>query len=62
MPITHFGGEERFKKQQINDAFKNSWCEKNNIPIIRIPYTHLKNLCIEDLLLETSNFILIPKE
>lgn len=52
-------------KVQEHDIFKNNWCKENNIPIIRIPYTHLKDLCIEDLLLETSNFVLaeriIPK-
>ena len=32
-------------------------CKENNIPLIRIPYTHLNKLCLEDLLLETSNFI-----
>ena len=37
--------------------FKNEWCKNNNIPIIRIPYAHLKELKIEDLLLETSQFI-----
>ena len=38
-------------------AIKNQWCKDNNIPLIRIPYTHLNNLCIEDLILETSKFI-----
>lgn len=40
-----------------HDEFKNQWCKDNNIPLIRIPYTHLNELCIEDLLLETSKFI-----
>jgi hypothetical protein len=35
---------------------KNQWCKENNIPLIRIPYTHLKDLSIEDLILETSKF------
>ena len=35
---------------------KNHWCKDNNIPIIRIPYTHLDNLELSDLLLETSPF------
>lgn len=42
---------------QQRDKEKNEFCWKNNIPIIRIPYTHYNNLSIEDLLLETSNFI-----
>ena len=40
------------------DAFKNEWCKENNILLIRIPYWHLKDLCIEDLKLETSKFII----
>ena len=50
--------EENFKKTQIRDQLKNQWCKDNNIPLIRIPYTHLEKLCIEDLLLETSTFII----
>ena len=42
---------------QARDNFKNQWCKDNNIPLIRIPYTHYDNLCIEDLLLETSKFV-----
>ena len=44
------------------DQLKNEWCKNNNIPLIRIPYTHLKELCIEDLLLETSQFIVNKNE
>ena len=49
--------EEQLKAQQERDMIKNQWCKENNIPLIRIPYTHLKDLCLEDLLLETSKFI-----
>lgn len=49
--------EEQLKAQQERDAIKNQWCKDNNIPLIRIPYTHLKDLCLEDLLLETSQFV-----
>lgn len=54
------GGEEQMKMFatiQDHDAFKNQWCKKHNIPLIRIPYTQLKDLTIQDLLLETSRFI-----
>lgn len=44
---------------QRRDKFKNEWCKKNNIPLIRIPYTHLNEICLEDLLLETSKFLII---
>lgn len=36
---------------------KNQWCKDNNIPLIRIPYTHLDKLIIEDLKLETTTFL-----
>lgn len=49
--------EELLELNQYRDAFKNQWCKENNIPLIRIPYTHLKDLCIEDLLLETTTFL-----
>ena len=48
---------ENFNKTQEHDKIKYQWCFDNNISIIRIPYTHLNKLCIEDLLLETSSFI-----
>ncbi len=60
----HFGiggwGED-FDSISQRDKFKNQWCKDNNIPLIRIPYTHLEKLCIDDLKLETSNFV-IDKE
>lgn len=56
--IKIFGGQERFKKTQETDDFKNKWALKNNIPLIRIPYTRLDTLTIEDLLIETSKFLI----
>lgn len=50
--------EEQLKKQQERDIIKNQWCKDNNIPLIRIPYTHLQDLCLEDLQLKTSKFII----
>ena len=68
--IIEFDGEQHFKlvdigwndpeklaRTQERDAIKNQWCKENNIPLIRIPYTHLQDLCLEDLLLETSQFV-----
>ena len=40
-----------------HDLMKSQWCFENGIPLIRIPYTHYDNLSLEDLLLETSQFI-----
>lgn len=49
---------EQFIATQERDKYKNQWCKENNIPLIRIPYTQLDNLDIQDLLLETSNFVI----
>ena len=54
---TGWNNEKNFKKIQEHDVYKNKWCKDNNIPLIRIPYTHLNDLKIEDLLLETSEYI-----
>ena len=48
--------EEKFQKTQEHDVYKNQWCKDNNIPLIRIPYTRLDTLCIEDLMLDTTTF------
>lgn len=50
--------EEKTKQTQEHDRIKNDYCKQNNIPIIRIPYTKLHNIQIEDLLLDTSNYII----
>lgn len=47
----------QFQKTKEHDKIKNKYCKDNNIPLIRIPYTHLNSLCLEDLKLETSKFI-----
>lgn len=54
--VDFFGGEKRFLEQVERDKYKNQWCKENGIPLIRIPYTKLDTLCIEDLLLETTTF------
>ena len=56
-PSTGFFTQEKVQEIQQRDALKNQWCKDNNIPLIRIPYWHLKDLKLEDLLLETSDFI-----
>ena len=61
--IQHFkavggwGTEEALKKVQASDNYKNQYCIGHNIPLIRIPYTRLENICLNDLILETSKFI-----
>ena len=50
--------EEKLQTIKENDDLKNKYAKEHNIPLIRIPYTHLNDLCLEDLLLETSTFII----
>lgn len=50
--------ESQFLAQQERDVVKNEYCQKNHIPLIRIPYWHLSKLMIDDLRLETSQFII----
>lgn len=44
VPVEHYGGEEKFKVQQERDNNKNNYCKEHNIPLIRIPYTDLKDI------------------
>ncbi len=53
--------EETYKITHERDLFKNQYCFKNNIILIRIPYWHFNDLIIDNLLPETSNFILTPE-
>lgn len=60
--VQHFTQEQAgwgipLEEIQQKDNFKNNYCKENNIPLIRIPYWQLENLCIEDLIPQTSNFI-----
>jgi hypothetical protein len=48
--------EANLIETQKRDKIKNDWCVNNNIILIRIPYTKLETLTIEDLLLETTQF------
>ncbi len=49
---------EQLKLTQQRDKFKNQYCKEHNIPLIRIPYTHYNDLCLEDLQLKTSKYII----
>ena len=37
---------------------KNNYATNHNLPLIRIPYTHYKDLCLQDLLPETSKYLI----
>ena len=45
------GWGEDFTNIEYRDNYKNQWCEENNIPLIRIPYTKLETLTLEDLII-----------
>lgn len=49
---------EQLIKTQKYDNIKNNYCKEHNIPLIRIPYTKLNTLCLEDLLLNTSKYLI----
>lgn len=55
--VFKFDTEESFKKRQQHDKEKNEYCFKNNITLIRIPFTHFNNIELNDLL-ENSRFII----
>ena len=57
-PIFNFDTEESFQRRQNHDQEKNNYCFNNNIKLIRIPYTQYNDLIINDLLPQTSKFIL----
>lgn len=43
-PVSYFGGEEYFFDIKRKDKIKNDFCKKNNIKLIRIPYTMYKKI------------------
>lgn len=42
--VDHFGGQEEFERLQKRDRFKTDYCKRNNINLIRIPYTEINNI------------------
>lgn len=61
-PIDIFGGQKRFLFTKERDEIKTCWCLQNNIPLIRIPYTQLKFLSIQDLIPSSSKFLVRRKD
>ena len=58
IPVEQWGGEEHLKYTQEHDIIKNEYCKKNNIPLIRIPYTELNKITLEMLQPETSEYLI----
>ena len=50
----HWG--ETLETIQKRDEIKNQYCRINNIPLIRIPYTIVNDIKLEDLLLKSSKY------
>lgn len=43
-PYEFYGGEEEFEVVKQRDSIKNEYCNKNNIELLRIPYTEYENI------------------
>jgi len=68
--MIEFDGIQHFRKIPIwenainydgrvaRDTAKNDWCKEHCIPLIRIPYTHLKSICMNDLTPSTTEFLI----
>lgn len=56
--IENWGGEEGYIQRKHYDEIKNNYAKNNNYILIRIPYTHYNDLNLNDLLPNTSPFIL----
>lgn len=46
-PLKHRGGNMRFKIQIQNDNIKNEYCQKNEIPLIRIHYREFNKINVQ---------------
>ena len=42
--IDYFGGQKSLEETQIRDRIKDEYCQKNNIPLLRISYKQLKDM------------------
>lgn len=43
-PVGFFGGDDGFALTRVRDGIKDSFCEKNGIPLLRIPYFKEKDI------------------
>lgn len=58
-PVEQWGGDEAYKNQRKTDQEKNEWCEKNQIPLLRIRFDQ-KALIVEllnDFLENSSKYL-----
>lgn len=52
-----FDNPTKFALTQEHDKIKNAYCKQHGINLIRIPFTHYDSIILDDLLPDTSNFI-----
>lgn len=57
-PTNQFSNVGTFEIIQERDKTKNEYARLNNLPLIRIPYTHFEKLEYKDLDLKTSQFVI----
>ena len=63
--VNHFGGKKKLNQTIKHDNIKNDYCNKNNIPLLRIPYIYDANKdkdTIEKFVLDFIETKSIPKE
>lgn len=51
-PDTNYWGHttDTLESIQERDNIKNQFCKSHNIPLVRIPYSHINNIILEDLI------------
>lgn len=69
--VQHFGeqhhtfsgwhSKENYELTHQRDLFKNQYCFSHGIGLIRIPYWRLDDLCLADLLLDKTSYLLTPE-
>lgn len=58
-----WNNKENWLRTQENDKIKNQWCEENNIPLIRIPYTDFDQIDINYIKRRLSDYgLLCPSD
>jgi effector-binding domain-containing protein len=40
----YFGDVDKYEKTKLHDTIKNTYCQKNNVPLLRIPYTEFTSI------------------
>lgn len=58
MNLPNVFGEMSYKERQQIDFYKSQWAIENRIPLIRIDYRQVKDINIQDLVPETSDYLI----